>query len=461
MDLKGKKILVLGMAESGIASAIKLKGLGAKVLVSDNRYDEETAKNSLKLAGRGIESDLGPQDERLLAGVDLVVISPGVPSSIPLVAAARSRSLEVIGEIELAYRLGAKDGFIVAVTGTNGKTTTTTLAGKIILSHFPTKVAGNIGPTLIDAIEDDSKDIKYVVELSSFQLENIRDFKADISVLLNVTDDHLDRYRDFAEYKRAKGEIFKNQKMGDFAILNLDDPNVADFQNETQAQVFFTSKRRRVKRGCFVSGEKIVFSDESGEMEICEVEDLKIKGDHNLDNAMAAAAAALILKIPVEKVKKELSTFKGLSHRVEFLGEISGISFFDDSKATNPDAVIKAFTSFTGPIVLIAGGRNKKNSFDALAEAAAGKVKRALLIGESKDDIKAALSAKGIDASFSDTLLEATRLAFEAAQKGDSILLSPACASQDMFKDYKHRGEVFKTAFLSLKKEQEDGKKGS
>ncbi|MDI6799317.1 MAG: UDP-N-acetylmuramoyl-L-alanine--D-glutamate ligase [Actinomycetota bacterium] len=461
MDIKGKKILILGMADSGVASAKALSGKGAKVLISDSSTSKAVQERAEELMSLSMECHLGSQGEELLEEVDMVVISPSVPSDIPLLKKAYARSIEIMSEIELAYRLGTEKGFIVAITGTNGKTTTTTLIGEMYKSTFPTKVAGNIGPPLITAVGNEAEDTKFVVELSSYQLENIRDFKADIAILLNITDDHLDRYNSFDEYSKAKGRIFENQTELDHAILNIDDPNVSSFSRAIRSRVFPTSKREILDRGAFLKNGKIIFKDEAGEQEVCSISDLKIKGDHNLDNAMAAVSAAILGGVPLNRARDVLLDFAGLKHRVEYVGSIQDVGFYDDSKATNPDAVIKALTAFEGPVILIAGGRNKGNKFDSLANEAKGKVKSLILIGESASELAASFNDVGIKGLFARDLEEAVSLALNAAGPNDAVLLSPACASFDMFSNYKEKGERFKKAFARAKEEYENGQKRS
>ncbi|MDO8885507.1 UDP-N-acetylmuramoyl-L-alanine--D-glutamate ligase [Candidatus Oleimmundimicrobium sp.] len=460
MEFKGKKILVLGMARSGIAAAKKLKSMGAEVLVVDKGDNSSLRKTANILKKEGISVHIGSQPPHILKGQEIIIISPGIPNSISLVEKAMKDGVSIWSEIELAYRLAGPSPFIIGITGTNGKTTTTMLIGEMYKKMFPTVVAGNIGQPLIESIGNTLLNTKFIVELSSFQLENIIKFQPRISVLLNITDDHLDRYTGIDDYAKAKARIFSSQTEEDYAILNYDDPLVWSFAPSIKGKIFPFSKFNQFKVGIFVKSGKIFFKNGKVSKEICAVDELKIKGEHNLDNVMAAAAAALIGGVPLKLVREALLSFKGLEHRVEHVATIKGVDFYNDSKATNPDAVIKALTSFEDrPIILLAGGRNKGNTFRGVAEAAKGKVKTAILFGEAADEIRTAFHASGITTKKSPSLVDAVHAAVDVSEANDVILLSPACASFDMFASYKERGEVFKEAIILQKKENFYGSK--
>ncbi len=459
MNFKDKNVLILGMARSGIAAAEKLNSLGAKVLVVDCADNRSLRLKATELQQQGISTHIGSQPPSYAEDKELIVISPGVPSDISLFKRARELEVPIWSEVELAYRLAGPSPFIVGITGTNGKTTTATLIGEMYKKSFPTVVGGNIGNPLVSNLENVSSDTKFVVELSSFQLENIVKFRPRISILLNITDDHLDRYADIDDYAEAKGRIFLNQTKEDYAILNYDDPITRNFASSIKGKVIPFSKSNEFDTGIFIKSGKIFFNSKGISKEICGVDKLKIKGEHNLDNAMAAVAASLIGGVPLDFARETLFNFKGLKHRVEYVATIDGIEFYNDSKATNPDAVIKALTAFDKPIILLAGGRNKKNSFQSVAEASKDKVKAAIVFGEAANEIKSSFINLNIPVKGSPSLADAVMMAFETSKVGDVVLLSPACASFDMFSNYKERGEAFKKVVLKIKEDAYGSKK--
>ncbi|HDP69389.1 MAG TPA: UDP-N-acetylmuramoyl-L-alanine--D-glutamate ligase [Actinobacteria bacterium] len=453
MNFKGKKVLVLGMAKSGMAAAKKLKSLGEEVYIIDIAKNSSLHSRALELNKEGILAHIGSQSLSYAEGKELIIISPGVPGDIPLIKRAKEMGIPVWSEIELAYQLAGSNPFIVGITGTNGKTTTTTLIGEMYKKSFPTIIAGNIGNPLVENLEAISSDTKFVVELSSFQLENIVEFRPRISVLLNITDDHLDRYIDIADYTQAKARLFENQSKDDYAILNFDDPLVWKLASSVNAKIIPFSKIKELNEGIFVKSGKVYFRYGGASEEVFLVDELRIKGEHNLDNAMASAAAALVGGVPISFVRNVLLNFKGLKHRVEYVGTVDGVEFYNDSKATNPDAVIKALTAFSSPVILLVGGRNKKNSFQGVAKASKGKVRALIVFGEAASEIKLAFCGLNITIEETESLIEATKRAAGISKNGDVVLLSPACASFDMFSDYKERGEVFRKAVLSLRED--------
>jgi len=445
MDLSQKRVLVIGLGRSGRAAARKLRALGAHVLASDVSTSDEMAVLAGELRDASIDVVLGPQDDGLLDGVDLIVVSPGVPSRMPLLVRAAEMGLPLWGEIELAYRLTDKP--IVAITGTNGKTTTTTLIGKIFeAAGWPAHVAGNIGTPLV-SIADDRRVDTLIVEVSSFQLDTIIDFRPKISVLLNITEDHLDWHPDYEDYVKAKSRLFLNQTADDIAVLNLDDADVGSLVPGIQARVVGTSKDELDHGVCVSEGRIKIRLD--GEVDLCGVGELKIRGGHNIDNVMAAAAACTAAGIDAQVIAEAVTGFSGLAHRLEYVTTVDGVAYYNDSKATNVDATVKALTAFTEPLVLLAGGRNKGNSFVPLAESLTPHVKAIVGFGEAGRDILQAMPAD-IRQEYADTVEAAVACAAELAGPGYIILFSPACASFDAFRGYTHRGDAFKRAVLSL-----------
>lgn len=446
---KGRKVIVIGLARSGIAAAEKLKESGAEVLAVDSNDNEELQKTAAELALKKIATRLGPHRLSDLDGRDLVIVSPGVPKSSPVLIEAYRRNLAVWSEIELASQFIVNP--VIGVSGTNGKTTVTTLIGELLRAgNKEVVVSGNIGYPLTASLKDGMPEIIYVVELSSFQLENIESFHPWAAVLLNITEDHLDWHPDFADYIRAKTRLFDNQTEDDYAILNLDDQVVRSLVDKVKAHLVPTSKFSRQDGGLYLENGWIV-SEFKGKENIVQIADLKIKGEHNIDNVMASIAAAQIAGVPVETIRKVLAGFRGLKHRIQFVAEINGVSFYNDSKATNPDATTKALTAFIQPIILLAGGRNKKNNFTGLAREIEKKVKAVVLFGEAAEEIRSALSDEKVEIIQVATLPEAVEEAAKAASTGDVVLLSPACASFDQFRDYEERGNVFITSVERLK----------
>lgn len=451
VDLKGKRVLVIGLGKSGKAASLKLKELGSEVLASDISNSDEMKKLANDLSKNGIDVRLGKQEESLLSNADLVVVSPGVPSQVPIIKAARALSLPVWSEVELAYRLTDKP--IIAITGTNGKTTTTTLIGKVFeAAGRKASVAGNIGTPLVSAVEDNSEML--IVEVSSFQLDTIVDFRPKVAVFLNITEDHLDWHPNFKDYFRAKSRIFINQLGSDFAVVNLDDKVVELLVPDMKASVIGTSKRE-LERGVFTKNGRIVarlqdFGISSQEdIDVCGLDEIKIRGDHNLDNIMAVVGVCLVAGIGVQAIRKIVTSFPGLEHRTEYVATVNGVDYYNDSKATNVDATAKALTAFNKPIILLVGGRNKGNDFKPLAQSVNKQVKAVIGFGEVGREILEAIPS-GTLKEYAETVDGAVALASELAEPGQVVLFSPSCASFDAFNSYAHRGEVFKRAVLAL-----------
>jgi UDP-N-acetylmuramoylalanine--D-glutamate ligase len=399
------------------------------------------------LLDHGITVETGGHGDRTFRGQDLIVVSPGVPVDAAPLVQARSLGETVIGEIELAAQF--LPGPIVAITGSNGKTTTTTLVGEIMTAAgVPTLVGGNIGTPAISLAERAKPETVVVLEISSFQLETIQTFRPKIAVVLNVTPDHLDRHRTFEIYTDAKARIFENQQGGDFAVLNADDPTCVAMGARTRAQVFWFSRQKEVQQGAWVRDGNIVFRDSNGQREILQVSEIPLKGAHNLENVLAAVCSGVLMGCAPEKVRQAVHDFKAVEHRLEFVATVAGVDYYNDSKATNVDATIKALESFPANIHLILGGKDKGSDYTVLNDLIRQRVKRIYTIGAAAAKIES--QVKGAEIVHAETLENAIRKAHAAAQAGDVVLLAPACASFDQFKNYEHRGKVFKEIVAGL-----------
>lgn len=452
MNVEGKRVLVVGLGKSGVASALFLKKHGARVTVSDTKSGDDLRKEIPVLLDNGITVETGGHGERTFREQDLIVVSPGVPVDAPPLVQSRARGEAVIGEVELAAQF--LRGPIVGITGSNGKTTTATLVGEIMTTAgFPTLVGGNIGTPAISLAEKSTPQTVIVLEISSFQLETIRSFRPKVAVVLNVTPDHLDRHRTFEIYANAKARIFENQNGSDFAVLNLDDPTCVEMRRSLKAQVFWFSRQKEVERGAWVRDERIVFRDDHGQKEILALSDIPLKGAHNLENVLAAVCAAALMGCAPEKVRQAVSNFKAVEHRLEYVATIRGVDYFNDSKATNVDATIKALESFPKNIHLILGGKDKGSDYTVLNDLLSKRVKRVYTIGAAAAKIESQI--KGPEVVHAETLENALRRANAVAQPGDIVLLAPACASFDQFKSYEHRGQTFKDIVRALALEAE------
>ena len=451
MDFKNKYVLILGLARSGSAAAIKLSNLGAHVTISDIK-PRETFENTDVLESKGIKLVFEGHPLTLLDNCDLLVLSPGIPSDIKIVTEAKKRNIPVISELELGYRFAASP--IIAITGTNGKTTTTTLIGEILKNDGKrVAVAGNIGTPLVSEVEKTLENDYLVVEVSSFQLENILYFKPKISIILNITEDHLNRHKTFENYVNIKARIFENQTEEDYTILNYDDAVVRELARYAKSDVWFFSRKDVVRHGACIENDMIVIKNKGKTYPIAKVDEIGIKGSHNLENALAAACSTYLANSKVSSIAKTLKSFRGIEHRLEFVAEINGIKFINDSKATNPDAAQKAIEAVDGPIILIAGGYDKKSDYTDFVKSFDGKVKKLILIGETADAIENAAIKQGfLNVEKVNSLKEAVMCGYRAASCEDTVLLSPACASWDMFANFEERGRLFKEAVNSLKK---------
>ncbi|MBI3399359.1 MAG: UDP-N-acetylmuramoyl-L-alanine--D-glutamate ligase [Deltaproteobacteria bacterium] len=441
-DLKGKKVLVVGLARTGISVARFLNEKGAVVTATDV-LPESKIKGIDALRNAGIKVEVGRHSLKYFLDAALIVLSPGVPPDIAPLQQARKKGVDIISEIELASHFIQEP--LLAIAGTNGKTTTTTLMGKVLEDAGKAVfVGGNIGLPLIEYVASGHKADCLVVEASSFQLEGIRQFKPHIAVLLNITEDHLDRYADFDEYAAAKFRLFKNMDKGDFAIVNIDDatikPQISYLKSQICVLPFSSSKV--LKEGIYYKNGEIACSVE-GKKEFYPTEDFKLKGIHNIENIMAAIAAARLCGISQNRILKTVNEFKGLPHRMELIRELKGIAYYNDSKGTNIGALQKSLDGVNSSVILIAGGKDKGGDYRVLYDLIKKKVKLLILLGEAKDKIKEAFS--GLTAiTMVESLKDAVDLAHNKAAAGDVVLLSPACSSFDMFKDYKERGDLFR-----------------
>jgi UDP-N-acetylmuramoylalanine--D-glutamate ligase len=417
--------------------------------VSDTKSGDELRNEIPVLLDHGITVETGGHGERTFRGQDLIVVSPGVPVDAQPLLQARAQGETVIGEIELAAQF--LSGPIVAITGSNGKTTTTTLTGEIMTAAgFAALVGGNIGTPAISLAEQAKPETVIVLEVSSFQLETIQTFRPKVSVVLNVTPDHLDRHRTFEAYVDAKARIFENQQGSDFAVLNADDPTCVAMAGRTKAQVFWFSRQKEVEQGAWVRDGNVVFRDGAGQKEILQASEIPLKGAHNLENVLAAVCAGALMGCGAEKIRQAVRDFKAVEHRLEFVATIGGVDYYNDSKATNVDATIKALESFPANIHLILGGKDKGSDYSVLNDLIRQRVKRVYTIGTAAAKIESQIKAETVHA---ETLENAIRKAHAAAQSGDVVLLAPACASFDQFKSYEHRGRVFKEIVAGLSRE--------
>jgi UDP-N-acetylmuramoylalanine--D-glutamate ligase len=448
VDLRGKRVLVVGLGKSGVASALFLKSQGSQVTVSDSKSQDQLGKEIPVLLDHGIAVETGAHGERTFRGQDLIVVSPGVPVDAPPLVQARSLGEPVIGEIELAAQFLPKN--IVAITGSNGKTTTTTLTGEILTaSGLPTLVGGNIGTPAVSLIGQSNPETTIVLEVSSFQLETIETFRPKVAVVLNVTPDHLDRHRTFDAYANAKARIFENQQPDDFTVLNADDETCVSFAKRTRAQVSWFSRRNEVPHGAYVAENAIIFRDLNSQHEVLPLAEIPLKGNHNVENVLAAVCAGLLMGCDLARVREAVRNFRAVEHRLEYVATIGGVDYYNDSKATNVDATIKALESFAGGIHLILGGKDKGSDYTVLNDLLRERVKRVYTIGAAAEKIESHIKGT-TEISYTGTLDAAIRKAHDTAQPGDVVLLAPACASFDQFQNYEHRGRTFKETVKSL-----------
>jgi UDP-N-acetylmuramoylalanine--D-glutamate ligase len=460
LEAKNKNVTVLGLARSGVAAANLLYNHGVKVKISDIKPREKLNKFITQLASLRIEVSTSANQVKDVESADLVIISPGVPSDIPAILEAKKRNIPVISEVELAYQFSESPW--IAITGSNGKTTTTTLIGELLKANWPApvEVAGNIGFALCNAVQNVPKEGLIISEISSFQLETISTFKPFVSLLLNLTPNHLDRYPDFESYAQAKVRIFEFQDETDFAVLNADDQESQKYTEHITGKKIFFSKQKELTQGIFVKNGSIIVRFGQKDEPVIAVNELSIPGEHNLENALAAVSVAVCCGIDPGKLAPVLRSFKGVEHRLEFIRELNGVKYYNDSKATTVVAVITALKSLPKPIILIAGGKDKGSDYIPLRELLSKKVKQLILIGEARDKMLTAFmgSCPIVEAK---TMQAAIETAYQSAESGDNVILSPACSSYDMFTDFEERGRVFKQLVNLINgrtKELENGK---
>ncbi|MCI9341244.1 MAG: UDP-N-acetylmuramoyl-L-alanine--D-glutamate ligase [Dorea sp.] len=450
MEVTNKRVLVFGSGISGIGAAGLLEDQGAQVVLYDGneKLKEEEVRGKLREGSR-VQIVIGSFPEELLCSLDIAVLSPGVPTDLPVVEQMRERGILITGEVELAYEAGRGD--VLAITGTNGKTTTTALLGEIMENYCrKVFVVGNIGNPYTTAASQMDDDTVTVAEMSSFQLETIIDFKPKVSAILNFTPDHLNRHHTMEAYVNAKKNIARNQTEEDYCILNYEDELTREFGENIRAQVLYFSSRRKLEQGICLEDGNIIYRRDK-EVLICNVEELKLLGTHNYENVMAAAAMALVYGVPPQIVRESVKAFQGVEHRIEFVTEKNGVTYYNDSKGTNPDAAIKGIQAMKRPTVLIGGGYDKDSVYTEWINSFEGKVRKLVLTGATKEKIAADARACGFeDYVFTDTFEEAVLEAARTAREGEAVLLSPACASWDMFPSYEVRGEKFKEIVNSL-----------
>lgn len=452
MNLKSKKILLIGLAKTGVSTIKYLDKLGAKIIVNDIK-DKNTLNDILKDLNdlNNVEYILGYHPENI-DDIDMVIVSPGVPLDLPFILKIKEKNIELIGEVELAYRLSNNPTFI-GITGTNGKTTTTSLVGEIFkTAKVDTYIVGNIGNPVIDTVGVADENSVLVTELSSFQLESIDTFKPKVSAILNFTEDHMNRHHTMENYISAKSNIFKNQDEKDFCILNYDDEKVRELKYKIKAKVIFFSRKEKLEEGVYLDEKDNIVINIDKKITLLNRKDLSLPGNHNLENAMAAIAITYVSNVDLEVIKNVLKTFAAVAHRQEFVRNINNIMFVNDSKGTNPDSTIKAIESYDRPIVLIAGGKDKGSSFDDLLDIARDKVKALVLMGETASIIEKCAKEKGFEHIYIvNDMKEAVKTSYDISVENDVVLLSPACASWDMYKSFEVRGDDFKNNVNSLK----------
>ncbi|MGA2330496.1 MAG: UDP-N-acetylmuramoyl-L-alanine--D-glutamate ligase [Syntrophales bacterium] len=448
MNLKEQRILVIGLGKTGIASVRFLMGQGARVIVTDAKPQAELRDAVRELGSLSANLEFCAYSTDVLSRFDMIVPSPGVPPADIILAAAKSRKIPILSEIELAYRFLKPP--LIAITGTNGKTTTTTLIGHILAREGKRVfVGGNIGNPLIGYLEGKQDDDYAVVEVSSFQLQWIQSFHPFVSILLNTTSDHVDYHGSFEAYRATKERIFENQKDGDLAILNADEPRSFLLEKNTAAKVQFFSTRTEVKKGIFLRDGTLVHYTAPGDREEYPLDMIKIPGLHNVENVMAAIMAARYCGCSHENIISAVADFKGIPHRIEFTEEKNGVAFYDDSKGTNVGAVARALETFSRPVILLMGGRDKEGDFETLSPLIRSQVKELVLFGEARNKIYDLIGG-AVETSKTTTLKEAIELAYRHSRPGDVVLLSPGCASFDEFSNYKERGRFFKDVVKSL-----------
>ena len=454
-DLRGKRVLVVGLARTGVAASLFCSARGARVTATDRKNEHELAETVVLLRAAGVSLALGGHEQASFREQDLLVVSPGIPVNAPLLEDARKLGIPVWSEVELAWRF--LRGKLIAITGSNGKTTTTSLVAHILkTSAIPTLVGGNIGVPLLSLVDSSSDATVTVAEISSFQLENVEEFRPEVGVLLNLTPDHLDRHASFEEYAGAKMRMFENQSERDAAILNADDPEVTR-RMPNGPRVYWFSRKKRVTAGAFLLEEQIVFRAGGDETQLLRRSDITLRGEHNLENVLAACSAAFLVGAPMAGIAEGVRSFAGVEHRLEFVGNVAGVQYYNDSKATNVDAALKAIEAFPKPqpssekgrLIVILGGKDKGSPYTPLREPLAARARDVLLIGAAAEKI--ATDLEGVTLlERAGTLDRAVQIAKDRAKAGDIVLLAPACASFDQFENYEQRGRIFKDLVAKL-----------
>ncbi|NLX60981.1 MAG: UDP-N-acetylmuramoyl-L-alanine--D-glutamate ligase [Tissierellia bacterium] len=453
MNIDNKRVLVLGLGISGVSTAKALTKLGAKVVISDLKTEEELRSFLTEIRDMNLETYFGTNNVPL-DNIDLIVKSPGIPLTIDIIKEATKRGIEVITDLELAYRISPDRNYI-AITGTNGKTTTTTLVGELFKGcGFNTHVSGNIGVGILwDLVNSNSEDV-FVIEASSFQLESTKEFKPKVSVILNITPDHINWHRVYENYINAKKKVFINQASNEYTILNYDDPLLKEIGKEVKSNLVWFSVDNKLSKGAYIENGYVVINDGKRIYKVVKIEDIRILGKHNLENVLASVSVGWIMGLDLKLMGEIIKNFKGVEHRIEYVDTIDGVKFYNDSKGTNPDASIKAVLAVNPPIILIAGGQDKGSEFDSLIESFENRVKSLVLLGETKEKIKNTALKHGFkNVHMVNNMKEAVYKSFQLAEPGDSVLLSPACASWDMYSSFELRGHDFKNVVSSLKEE--------
>jgi UDP-N-acetylmuramoylalanine--D-glutamate ligase len=449
IELKNKRVLVVGLGKSGLAAAHFLKERGARVTVSDARPATLIAELS-ELLDQGFMVEAGSHGLLTFRRQDLIVVSPGVPMSTPVLSQVRAMGAHIIGELELGVEF--LQGEVIGVTGSNGKTTTTALLGEILkAAGRPTLVGGNIGLPVTALVAESTPETWSVIEVSSFQLETVETFRPKIAVVLNITPDHLDRHGSFEIYAAAKARITEFQTGEDFLVLNGEDKATQMVAAKTKARIYWFSGRRQIKQGAFVHGESIFFMPREGAKPepVMPVAEITLAGAHNVENVLAAVCAARLAGVEGETIRKAVGAFKAVEHRLEFVRDVDGVRYYNDSKATNVDATMKAVASFDGGIHLILGGKDKDSDYTTLAPLLRERVKTVITIGSAAEKIERELDGV-VKIESAETLARAIEFAHATAVTGDTVLLAPACSSFDQFENYEQRGRVFKELVAAL-----------
>ncbi|QHQ62053.1 UDP-N-acetylmuramoyl-L-alanine--D-glutamate ligase [Anaerocolumna sedimenticola] len=451
MKLNDKRIFVFGTGISGISAVNLLQKVAADIIVYDGNdklnKDEIKAKLPEDFNGTIL---LGSIPEGLIDTIDLVILSPGVPTDLELVNQMRDKKIPIWGEVELAYYFSK--GKIVGITGTNGKTTTTTLVGEIMKTYFNSVfVVGNIGVPYTEMVLNTTEESVTVAEMSSFQLESIESFKPNVSAILNITPDHLNRHHTMENYIEAKKNITRNQDSSDVCVINYEDEVLRKIGQELKTKVFYFSSLHALDYGIYLEGENIIYNDSQNKTLVCNIQELNIFGRHSYENVMAAVACGISLGVPMDKIKYAITNFVAVEHRIEFVTTKHGVKYYNDSKGTNPDASMKAIESMQTPTLLIAGGYDKGSEYDEWLEAFGGKIRYLVLLGQTRDKIAETAKRHGFENIIMvESLEEAVNVCAKKANQGDSVLLSPACASWGMFKNYEERGHLFKEYVKNL-----------